>query len=280
MSSEYKKRYDPTSKHIYSILDNLEDRINRYKNKTSYGNDIQYNNDYYDTYYNKRNINNQDISNKIINEQSNKSYIQNKIELSQLDANNIRNIILNEFNSFILPYQKDLNSNLYSLESKINFINSRLDKLSKNDNNEIINNKKNNYNSDYISREEYDAKNTEYNNQISALNNFIMTLKNFFEKKINEINKESNDNKYNNNEKDITRLYEKNQNILDELNNFKKDIYENIESLNKSPSIQLKEYEIKLNNAIEDIYNVKQDYKNLNDELNLIKEKINIDIEN
>ena len=264
MSSQFQNKYTPTTKQIYSILDNLEDRLNRYTTYSSYGKG--YNKNYYNVY----NKNNEEINNKgneLINGQQAQLYNQN-IE----NNNNIKNIISNEFNSLIIPYQRDFNSNIYNLESKINSINLKLDKLSNNNNNDIdnflinkeyLNKNKLNNNTDYISREEFESKSLELNNQISLLNSVIISLKNNNNKPFdNNLNNENNSNN-------------ENKKVLDELNIFKNTIYRDIEQVNQKFDTNLKEYDIKIKNISEDLNIIKEDYKSLNYELGLLKININ-----
>ena len=264
MSSQFQNKYTPTTKQIYSILDNLEDRLNRYTTYSSYGKG--YNKNYYNVY----NKNNEEINNKgneLINGQQAQLYNQN-IE----NNNNIKNIISNEFNSLIIPYQRDFNSNIYNLESKINSINLKLDKLSNNNNNDIdnflinkeyLNKNKLNNNTDYISREEFESKSLELNNQISLLNSVIISLKNNNNKPFdNNLNNENNSNN-------------ENKKVLDELNIFKNTIYRDIEQVNQKFDTNLKEYDIKIKNILEDLNIIKEDYKSLKYELGLLKININ-----
>ena len=264
MSSQFQNKYTPTTKQIYSILDNLEDRLNRYTTYSSYGKG--YNKNYYNVY----NKNNEEINNKgneLINGQQAQLYNQN-IE----NNNNIKNIISNEFNSLIIPYQRDFNSNIYNLESKINSINLKLDKLSTNNNNDIdnllinkeyLNKNKLNNNTDYISREEFESKSLELNNQISLLNSVIISLKNNNNKPFdNNLNNENNSNN-------------ENKKVLDEINIFKNTIYRDIEQVNQKFDTNLKEYDIKIKNILEDLNIIKEDYKSLNYELGLLKININ-----
>ena len=264
MSSQFQNKYTPTTKQIYSILDNLEDRLNMYTTYSSYGKG--YNKNYYNVY----NKNNEEINNKgneLINGQQAQLYNQN-IE----NNNNIKNIISNEFNSLIIPYQRDFNSNIYNLESKINSINLKLDKLSNNNNNDIdnflinkeyLNKNKLNNNTDYISREEFESKSLELNNQISLLNSVIISLKNNNNKPFdNNLNNENNSNN-------------ENKKVLDELNIFKNTIYRDIEQVNQKFDTNLKEYDIKIKNILEDLNIIKEDYKSLKYELGLLKININ-----
>jgi len=279
------QRHIPTNKYIYSLLDNLENKLNRYTNYTSYGNDILYNQNNY--YFN----NNNNIDNN-----NNNNYINGNNQLYEeknKENNDLRKIIIKEFNTLILPYQKDLNKNINNLESKINSINLKIDKIN-NNNNIFVNNdyfeqiklKNNNYD-EYISREEYETKMKEIDNQNNIMNSIIINLKNIIEKKINENNKSNynilnNSNYENNNLNDkkgydyvIKEIKYNQNNILDELNNFKKEVYKDIELLKLNPSKNLKEYDIKVNNILEDLKGVKEDSNNLNQELFLIKENIN-----
>ena len=105
MSSHYQQKYRATTSNIYSILDNLEDRLNGYSGNSYYPTKIS----------NNQNIND---NNQLINGAQN--FKNPKYDNNNID--NIRNIIIKEFNSLILPYQKDLYSNINALESKINKI--------------------------------------------------------------------------------------------------------------------------------------------------------------
>ena len=100
MSMNGQDFYDPTMKNIYSLLDNLENKLCRYNSYSSYG--INRNLNSYNTFQKKQNDFNINYN---------------------TDYDNIKRIIINEFGQLILPYQKDFNSNINSLEAKINSIN-------------------------------------------------------------------------------------------------------------------------------------------------------------
>ena len=267
MSSQYQNKYTPTTKEIYTILDNLEDRLNRYTTFSSYGNG--YNKNYLSAY----NKNNQEIirGNERMNGQQTQLYNQN-IEIN----NNIKNLFSNEFNTLIIPFQRDINANFYNLESKINSIYLRLDKLSNSNNNNInnlltnneyLNKNKLNKNADYISREEFESKNLDLKNQILLMNSSIESLKNILEKNVNNNNKPF----YN----QSNNQYNENKTILEEINNLKETIYKDIEQANKKSETNLKEYDVKMKNILEDLNIIKEDYKNMNYELNILKSNIN-----
>jgi len=87
-------------KNIYSILDSLENKLGKYNSYSSYGD-------------NQNNI-------------KSNYYENNQILVGNdryLDYEYIKKIIRNEFGQLILPYQKDLNFNINSLETKINSLN-------------------------------------------------------------------------------------------------------------------------------------------------------------
>ena len=192
MESHFQQKYIPSSKHIYYLIDNLEDRLSRYKGYSSNGINYQYNNSIY--YKTNQNNNSNNDNKETIKDQKDMFYQNNTNNNPLIETDNIRSIIINELNSLMLPYQKDFNTNFYSLESKINIINARLDRISNNNNNIIINNEynnnkklnnKNNNNNinEYISREDFEEKTQEYDNQLSIMNSLITTIKNIIEKK-------------------------------------------------------------------------------------------------
>ena len=299
MESHFQQKYIPSSKHIYYLIDNLEDKLSRYKGYSSNGINYPYNNN---IYYKNNQINNSNNSNEeTIKDQKDMFYQNNTNDNPIIETDNIRSIIINEFNSLMLPYQKDFNTNFYSLESKINIINARLDRISNNNNSNIIinneyfnnkklNNKYNNNINEYITREEFEAKIQEYDNQISIMNSLITTIKNIIEKKLNQNNNNNNNSKDNsnnnydsnnniNNELIMKEIEKNNENIKKEMQSFKDTINKNIELINQMPKNQMKEYDIQMNIIKEDLNYIKEDYKKLNDELYTKNEKIYTDIE-
>ena len=246
MSTDYPKFYNPISKNIYSILDSLENKLAR---GTTYSNN--------------------GVEPKMYNYNNNKKAEQdfNINSNKQVDYNYIKKIVMNEFSQLISPYQKNLNSNINSLETKINLMNSKIDFIKETNNNNInnfsINNQKENFDN-YVSRKEYEV----LQNEISLMNSSINSLKKLIEKNYN-INKNkilqySNNIEIKNNEKSI----------FEEINKLKKSISQNVNMYNINPNIQLKEYDIKLNNIIDNFNTIKEENKNLNGELSQLKEQI------
>ena len=247
MSSQYHHNYFPQNEQIYSILDSLESRLNRFTKYSNYGN--TYNNNYYN-YVNNNDIKEQD---EIGNPKINQFHNQN------IENNDIKKIISNEFNSLILDYQRDLNTNINSLESKINILNSRLNEISKNKN--IINDQKQLYfnGEDYVSKEEYDSKIIELDHKLAMIDSVIIPLKAIIEKQ-NENNEDFITNKKNNlnNENEENKIE---KNILNELNDFKKEVYLDIKINNQK--IQENEKYIK---------ELQSDYDYLRKEVNLFRD--------
>ena len=245
MSMNGQNFYDPTMKNIYSLLDNLENKLGRYNSYSSYGINRNLNN--YKTFQKKQN-------------EFNNNY--------NTDYDNIKRIIINEFGQLILPYQKDFNSNINSLEAKINSINSKIDNLKDiNNNNPKFNNNLIDNKHNFVSRIEY----IELQNQISLMNTSISSLRNIIEKKGN-LNKDKNI------FSSINNFEIKNDNekkIMEEINKIKETISQNFNMNNIKPNEQLKEYDLKLNNIIQNFKSIKEENSNLNGELSQLKEQIN-----
>jgi len=245
MSMNGQNFYDPTMKNIYSLLDNLENKLGRYNSYSSYGINRNLNN--YKTFQKKQN-------------EFNNNY--------NTDYDNIKRIIINEFGQLILPYQKDFNSNINSLEAKINSINSKIDNLKDiNNNNPKFNNNLIDNKHNFVSRIEF----IELQNQISLMNTSISSLRNIIEKKGN-LNKDKNI------FSSINNFEIKNDNekkIIEEINKIKETISQNFNMNNIKPNEQLKEYDLKLNNIIQNFKSIKEENSNLNGELSQLKEQIN-----
>ena len=245
MSMNGQNFYDPTMKNIYSLLDNLENKLGRYNSYSSYGINRNLNN--YKTFQKKQN-------------EFNNNY--------NTDYDNIKRIIINEFGQLILPYQKDFNSNINSLEAKINSINSKIDNLKDiNNNNPKFNNNLIDNKHNFVSRIEF----IEPQNQISLMNTSISSLRNIIEKKGN-LNKDKNI------FSSINNFEIKNDNekkIMEEINKIKETISQNFNMNNIKPNEQLKEYDLKLNNIIQNFKSIKEENSNLNGELSQLKEQIN-----
>ena len=245
MSMNEKNFYYPTMKNIYSLLDNLENKLGRYNSYSSYGINRNLNN--YKTFQKKQN-------------EFNNNY--------NTDYDNIKRIIINEFGQLILPYQKDFNSNINSLEAKINSINSKIDNLKDiNNNNPKFNNNLIDNKHTFVSRIEF----IELQNQISLMNTSISSLRNIIEKKGN-LNKDKNI------FSSINNFEIKNDNekkIMEEINKIKETISQNFNMNNIKPNEQLKEYDLKLNNIIQNFKSIKEENSNLNGELSQLKEQIN-----
>ena len=123
--------YNSNMKNIYSILDSLENKLGKYNSYSSYGD-------------NQNNI-------------KSNYYENNQILVGNdryLDYEYIKKIIRNEFGQLILPYQKDLNFNINSLETKINSLNSKINDM-KNTNKNNNSNKNSNL---YEKKESYLSK--------------------------------------------------------------------------------------------------------------------------
>ena len=245
MSMNGQNFYDPTMKNIYSLLDNLENKLGRYNSYSSYGINRNLNN--YKTFQKKQN-------------EFNNNY--------NTDYDNIKRIIISEFGQLILPYQKDFNSNINSLEAKINSINSKIDNLKDiNNNNPKFNNNLIDNKHNFVSRIEF----IELQNQISLMNTSISSLRNVIEKKGN-LNKDKNI------FSSINNFEIKNDNekkIMEEINKIKETISQNFNMNNIKPNEQLKEYDLKLNNIIQNFKSIKEENSNLNGELSQLKEQIN-----
>ena len=246
MSMENNTFYNPSMKNIYSILDSLENKLGRYKTNPSYGANQNIIKSNYNDY-------NQNLK-------GNDKYIDNEY---------IKRIIINEFGQLILPYQKDLNFNINSLESKINSLNSKIDNIKDSNQNNNSDKKNNLYeiNQNYVSRKEY----MDLQNQISLMNTNIASLKNLIKK--------NNDNDKNLlNSKNYFQMKNDNEkNLMEEINNIKKSISlsQNINLNYINPNDHLKEYDLKINNFMENLKTIKEENKNLNGELSQIKEQIN-----
>ena len=247
MSIENSNIYNPISNNVYSILDSLENKLSRYKGYSSRG--VQQNINYYNNYMKKE----EDIN------------MNNKND--SINYNQIKKIVMNEFSQLILPYQKEFNFNITSLNAKINSINSKVDYMkdqNNNNNNSTYKNKLPENKEDYVSRKDY----IELQNEISLLNSSISSIRKIIEKNYNDNNsniiKSSSNKEIVNNEK----------NIYEEINKLKKSISQNVNIYNINPNEQLKEYDLKLNNVINNFNTMKEENKNLNSELSQIKEQM------
>ena len=232
--------YNPTMNNIYSLLDSLENKLGRYSNYSSYG--VESNNNYNNLVKKGPDFNN------------------------NIDYDYIKKIISDEFGQLIQPYQRNLNMNVNSLETKINSMNSAIEyikDINQNNNSKIINNQ-NETKDNYVTRKEY----IELQNQISLMDSSIISLKKLIDKNYD------NDNNIRIFSSKNNEIQMNDKSIMQEINNIKKSISQNINIYNMKPNEQLKEYDLKMNNIIQQYNAVKEENKNLIGELSQIKEQM------
>ena len=250
MSTTDKNFYNPTMKNIYSILDSLENKLGKYSNYSSYGVENNPNLNNYDNYMKRE----QDFN---MNNNGN------------VDYNYIKKLIDNEFSRLILPYQKNLNINVNSLEEKIYSINSKIDFIKDTNNNNNSNNINHEYENkeNYVTRKEYIA----LQNQITLMDSSIYSLKKLIEKNYNSNNNIDNNIFSSKN----TEIKDNEKDLMLEINNIKKSISQNVNIFNNNKqNEQLKEYDLKIDNIIQNYNIIKEENKNLKGELSQIKEQI------
>ena len=193
-----------TTKEIYNIIDNLENRLNSRARFSSRDNSSSYR-----PYNNMNHISPYQLNQNQLNNMFNRNSPQQHELQMQTPINEyyIRKIIKDEFSSLIIPYQQDLHNNLNILEAKINNNTNQIKELDSNNfdkiNNIINRGGMGNFvygnnqplmdNNKYVLRVEYDNKNIELEHQISTINAYAKSLKETFDnmmientKKINE----------------------------------------------------------------------------------------------
>ena len=205
------------SNQIYSLIDDVNSRLNKISTNPNFDNNIYPIN-------NTLNINNNIDKNNIqffnpnLNQKSNlylaipkNSFVVPNKNINNViyDNNNninssneyyLKKLIKDEFSTLILPYQHDMHNNINILERKISNLSlpnlNNLNYIPSNNNNN--NNNNFNFNSkDYVLKAEYDNKILELTKQLNNLNNY---LNNKIENQNNNNNNNFNNNLNNNNE--------------------------------------------------------------------------------
>ena len=259
----YSSKDNPTNKKIYSLLDDIEEKISRFNNSRTYFN------------------NSEEYIRKIINEEFNNlitsnQYIYDKINLLDNKINNISDNFFNEINNIKnqpMNIEKNIKNNI------INLVENAFNELKKSLN-------------QYIPYDEYIQKNESFAKQINNIKNNMMLDNNNLNKKMNELNLSLEDiknklnifsNNYNN---DMTLLKQNNNKISSNEININDLIFKNSFSQKKLEEQykeinDLKNQIIKINSTqkyLEKSLKEKNDDKNINDiRLNLKKA---IDINN
>ena len=264
-----------TNKQMISILDDLENRLNRHVSQR----------------HNQAELNNYDNNNPFRN-QNNNNYREYPFMSNQNNHDNIspsmeykiRQIIKDEFNILILPYQKEMHNGFNIMESKIEknsleLKNQQMKNLNNfqnymfNGDNEFNLNQPNSLdNNQYVLRFEYDNKINELTHQITTLNSLTKSLKDAYDN--------IGDNKYNKGD-DFTQKMIDIQNqfdtVLGEMNQFQN----NINNFNQS----LLEIKLNNNNLKNELTNEIQTVKNnllgnINNKEKHFDDNITIDINN
>ena len=291
----------PSSKHIYSLLDNLEEKLNRHRGINTYdGNGA--NDSYVNIQVPERNMF-KTYNTNYINTQPNENVYklntpptQLQTPISTSNEYYLRKLIKDEFSTLILPYQQDINNSINLLETKINNNNIQLKELNTKNIQGLNNlfNTNTNFsnipnNGDFISKMEYENKIMELEHQITTLHSFTKSLQNSFEnnilqnnqKMVNDLNKISknnaidSDNFINKNQYEQENQMNKNKidQISQNLQNYQKNISSNLNELNIA---------IKNNENTYQNYNkaLKNDYNKLNEEFNKLKFQIDLNLLN
>ena len=174
-----------TNKQMISILDDLENRLNRHIPQYQREPEFNNNNNLFNINRSNMNMNN-NIEYPLLNSQNNYDNISPSMEYK------IRQIIKDEFNLLILPYQKEMHNGFNIMESKIEKNSNELKNIqSKNLNNfQNFLSGENDFNlnqpnaldnNQYVLRFEYDNKMNELTHQITTLNSFTKSLKDAFD---------------------------------------------------------------------------------------------------
>ena len=177
-----------TNRQMISILDDLEKRLNRHI--PQHQNQAEFNNlDNINPFRNQSNMNNNNNYREypFMNNQNNYDNISPSMEYK------IRQIIKDEFNILLLPYQKEMHNEFNIMESKIEKNSLELKNLQTKNLNNLQNfmfNSENEFNlnqpnlmdnNQYVLRFEYDNKMNELTHQITTLNSFTKSLKDAFD---------------------------------------------------------------------------------------------------
>ena len=275
-----------TTKEIYHIIDNLENRLT---NRVRYNSRDNFN--YSRPYYNNINLikSNQMNPNQLNNMNFRAQPPEFQMQPGPLNEYNIRKIIKDEFSSLIIPYQQDLHNNLNILETKINDNTNRIKDLNSKNidgiNNIINRGGLNNYfsgneqpiidNNQYVLRVEYDNKIVELEHQITTINSYSKSLKNNVDSDKIEMNKKIND---------ISKLYN-NHNIMDNNEKYldKKDFDEKIREIqNQFDKIydEMNQFQNKLNQLSKENKLNENKINNINEEIKRIESNINNNMNN
>ena len=247
--------YRKNTKEIINLLDDLEKKLNRNRPPSPSPNN-NLNQNLFSTernfYFNK---NNSDI-------------ITPSMEFK------IRNIIRDEFNSLILPYQQELHEGMNIIDSKIDKNTNEIKDLKlKSVNNFLSNNNSGlNFgqpnpfdNSQYVLRVEYENKIKELEVQISTLNSYSKTLKEAIDNKSNENNDYLSRDEYGQKLKEIQNQF---NSISGEINQIKNNMINYNQSLNE---IKIDSNKQK-NDLLAELENIKNDFsekvQDMNNNLN------------
>ena len=189
--------YRQSNQEILNLLEKLENKLNRHQPYKPVENDNFNYNKNQPFYSSQSNMNNN------LNNYSEYPFMKNQNNFDKITPSmefNIRNLIKEEFNSLILPYQEELHKGLNIIESKTDKNSNEIKDLkAKNMNNlqnflstgeNIFNLNQPNApdNSQYVLRVEYDNKIKELEFQISTLNTFSQTLKEAFDNNVKGVN--------------------------------------------------------------------------------------------
>ena len=291
MSSFYSSPNNNTTKQIYNIIDDLQNKLaNRNKQKiihlpknrnySNYNLDMTENSN---AYYQRPQINSYRINEPYQGQMdTNQSQVipQNLTFNQSVDMNNIRKMIKEEFNSLIVPIQNDLNNNINNmslLQNKVDNVSNDLEnekvtlrnKPKNNINKDSLINEIKNMLNDYVPYTDYNKKIMELSGKISAINNDLNLKSNSIKNVEDKLNNETND--INQKIKTI------NDNFNDKLNKYINNNNSEILSLKESNS-KLLLNEIKLNDIINKNDFLQKNFDMCKDEMTNYKKQMNLSL--
>ena len=273
----YSTTNNQTTREIYNIIDNIEEKIsNRNKSRK------RYNGPMYQNYSNYIDINDNPYNqrpqiNSFINDpyspyaNTNQSQvIPQNLTMNKSNDIDVRAIVKEELNSMLENHQKNVNENINLLQNKINNISDDYKKeniklRSQNNNNinkENLLNEIKNMLLGFVPLNDYNKKikeleNLIYSNQnnINAKNNSIQSMENKFDNEIKKINQnlQSMENKFDNEIKKINQNLQeikfKYEDISNKYNNFENNYNTDIKILKQNGN-KILENENNLNDVI------------------------------
>ena len=254
----YSTSNNQTTREIYNIIDNIEEKIsNRNKSRKKYNGPMYQNYSNYiamnDNPYNQRpQINSfiNDAYNPYANTNQSQVIPQNLTMNKSTDLD-VRAIVKEELNSVLESHQKNMNENINLLQNKINDISDDYKKeniklRSQNNNNinkDSLLNEVKKMLLDFVSLNDYNKKIKEledliYSNQnnINAKNNSMQSMENKFDNEIKKINQNLQENKfkYEDLSKKFNNFENKYNNFENKYNNFENNYNTDIKILKQN----------------------------------------------